>query len=85
MSKILNQLQKQLSSEYKEDAEEVLEIYKYMYETTGHFWDSDWRVLVHTSFVKDPNKHPINYDRKYSLTLIGKLMLKGLQHEKIQI
>ena len=80
MSGILDTLQKQLSSEYKEDAEEVLEIYNYMYDTTGHFWNSDWQALVNTSFIKDPNKHFMNYDKRYSLTLIGKLMLKGLRY-----
>lgn len=50
MGKLLNDLNRQLNSEYKKEAEDCLLIYNTLIETTGHVWESDWRPLTSTWF-----------------------------------
>lgn len=71
MGKLLNRLNKQLNTEYRQDAEDCLRIYNYLHETTGHVWESEWRLLVSTTFKGWD-------DRRFKPTHIGRTLLDGL-------
>lgn len=73
MGKLLIRLEKQLSTEYKQDAEECLKIYNYLKETTGHVWESQWNPFVQTIFEGYPSDK-----RRFKLTSLGKIFLNGL-------
>lgn len=73
MGKLLNHLNKQLKTEYKQDAEDCLKIYNHLKETTGHVWQSDWQPLCTTIFKGFPSD-----ERRYKPTPLGYLFLKGL-------
>lgn len=73
MSKLLTRLEKQLTTEYKEDAENCLRIYNYLKETTGGVWESNWNPLVNTIFKGFPSD-----ERRFKPTNIGYIFLKGL-------
>jgi len=69
----MDRLQKQLKTEFKQDAEDCLKIYNHLKETTGHVWSSNWDPLVQTIF-KGFN------ERRFKPTNIGYTFLKGLQN-----
>lgn len=46
MGKLLDNLNKQLNSEYKKEAEDCLLIYNTIKEMTGHVWQDDWNTLT---------------------------------------
>ena len=73
MGKLMDRLQKQLQTEYKQDAEDCLKIYNHLTETTGHVWESNWNPLVTTIFKGFPSD-----ERRYKPTSIGYTFLKGL-------
>lgn len=75
MGRIYNNLQNQLNTEYKKKAEDCIKIYNKLKEISGgSVWDSDWRVLVHTSFVGEwPNAKFI-----YKPSAVGQVFLKGI-------
>ena len=73
MGKLLERLEKQLRTEYKEDAENCLRIYNHLEETTGHVWSSNWTPLVDTIFKGFPSD-----ERRFKPTAIGYIFLKGL-------
>lgn len=73
MGKVLNYLGKQLTTEYKKDAEDCLKIYNHLKETTGYVWESEWSPLVSTIFEGFPSDK-----RRYKPTSIGYTFLKGL-------
>lgn len=75
MGKLLNSLNYQLKTEHEKDAQECLEIYNYLKETTGNVWESQWNNLVNTSFI---GTYP-NSKRISKLNSIGKIFLKGLK------
>lgn len=77
MGKLFDNLQRQLKTEYKQDAENCLKIYNHLKETTGHIWESDWNPLVNTKFI---GKYP-NYQRRYTPTNIGNIFLNGLNNK----
>jgi hypothetical protein len=72
MGKLLNRLEKQLKTEFKQDAEDCLKIYNYLKETTGHIWQSQWTLLVTTIFKGYPSD-----ERRFKPTAIGYIFLKG--------
>ncbi len=75
MGKLYDRLQKQLSTEYKQDAEDCLIIYNKLKEIyDGHVWDSNWRPLVSIIFKGFPSD-----DRRFEPTPIGRIFLKGLK------
>lgn len=74
MGKLYDNLQRQLKTEYKQDAENCIKIYNHLKETTGHIWKSNWNPLVNTEFI---GKYP-NCQRKYKPTNIGQIFLNGL-------
>jgi len=76
MGKIHDRLQKQLKTEYKQDAEDCLKIYNKLKETTDHVWESDWRPLVNTIFKGFPSD-----ERRFKPTPVGYIFLKGITDE----
>ncbi len=73
MGKLLDRLNKQLKTEYKQDAEDCLKIYNHLLETTSHVWESNWCPLVDTIFKGFPSD-----ERRFKPTTIGYIFLKGL-------
>ena len=73
MGKLLDGLNKQLSTEYKQDAEDCMKIYNYLKQTTGKVWQSEWTVLVQAIFSPYPS-----YEKRYKPTVIGYTLIKGI-------
>ena len=76
MGKLLDRLNKQLKTEYKQDAEDCIKIYNYLVNTTGHVWESNWRPLVDTIFKGFPSD-----ERRFKPTATGYVFLKGLEND----
>ena len=78
MGKLLDRLEKQLETEYKQDAEDCIKIYNKIKEIhNGHVWQSDWSPLVSTKFE---GSYP-NSKRIFKPTSVGYIFLKGLKNE----
>ena len=78
MGKLFDRLQKQLLiTEHKEDAENCLKIYNYLKEKTGNVWESEWRILVNTTFKGFPSN-----ERTFKPTSIGNALLNGINFMK---
>lgn len=77
MGKLLDRLNQQLKTEHKQDAEDCLKIYNYLKETTGGVWESKWSLLVTTIFKGFPSD-----ERRFKVTNIGSIFLKGLENIK---
>lgn len=78
MGKLYDRLQKQLKTEYKEDAENCLIIYNKLKEMyNGSVWTSNWTPLVNTVFKGFPSD-----ERRFKPTEIGKIFLNGLNNTK---
>ena len=62
MGKLYDRLQKQLSTEFKKDAEDCLKIYEKLKEmNNGKVWESSWNPLTTVKFVGTyPNSEMIN-------------------------
>ena len=73
MGKLLVSLNKQLKTENKEDAEACLKIYSNLKDTTGSVWESQWNVLVNTTYE---GKYP-NSKRISKPNAIGRMVLSG--------
>lgn len=73
MGKLLVRLEKQLKTEYKQDAEDCIKIYNKLKDMTGSVWQSDWNPLVTTIFKGFPSD-----ERRFKPTSIGYIFLKGL-------
>ena len=70
----MDNLQKQLKSEYKQEAEDCIKLYKYLLEKDkGHVWSSSWRYLTSVTFKGFPSD-----ERWYKPNDTGYLVLKGL-------
>jgi len=76
MGKLFDRLQKQLKTEYKEDAEDCLKIYDTLKERTGSVWNSDWSPLVNAIFKGFPSD-----ERRFKPTVVGYIFLKGINNE----
>lgn len=74
MGKLLNNLNRQLKTEYKEDAEKCIMIYDELKNTTGHVWESEWRCLTTVSFVEG--------ERIYKASKIGLKFIEGIKSIK---
>lgn len=75
MEKLYDRLQKQLETEYKQDAEDCLKIYnKLKAISDGHVWESQWNPLVNTIYKGFPSD-----ERRFKPTNIGYLFLKGIE------
>lgn len=74
MGKLSDRLQKQLNTEYKQDAEDCIKIYNKLQEMyNGSVWESNWNPLVDTIFKGFPSD-----ERRYKPSSIGRIFLKGL-------
>lgn len=74
MGKLLDRLEKQLNTEYKQDAEECIKIYNKLKElNNGSVWESQWNLLVDVTFKGFPSN-----ERRYKPNKIGCVFLKGL-------
>lgn len=72
----MNRLQRQLKTEYKQDAEDCIKIYNKLKEMhDGHVWESNWMPLVNTVFI---GGYPA-YERRFKPTAVGYFFLKGIE------
>ena len=77
MGKLYDRLQKQLKTEYKQDAEDCLKIYNKLLEIDkGHVWESKWGPLVDTIFKGFPSD-----ERRFKPTSVGYIFLKGMKDD----
>jgi hypothetical protein len=77
MGKLMDNLQRQLKTEYKKDAEDCIKIYETIKEGTGYVWESDWNPLTRVRFE---GTYP-NRKRIYKPSIIGYTYLKGIENE----
>lgn len=77
MGKLFDRLEKQLNTEYKEDAENCIKIYhKLMQIDNNQVWESKWRLLVDTIFKGYPSD-----ERRFKPTKIGYVFIDGLNKQ----
>jgi len=76
MGKLMDRLEKQLTTENKKDAEECIEIYNWIKSTDkdGRVWSSRWEPLTNVRFI---GTYPST--RIYNLNITGKALLKELR------
>lgn len=75
MGKLKDYLEKQLNTEYKQDAEDCLKIYNKLLEIDGKsVWSSQWQVLTNVKFKGFPSD-----ERIYKPSEIGYVFLKGIE------
>lgn len=75
MGKLIDYLNKQLKTEYKQDAEDCLKIYNKLLELDGKsVWSSQWQLLTDTKFKGFPSD-----DRMYKPSKIGYIFLRGIE------
>jgi hypothetical protein len=78
MGKLMDRLQMQLKTEHKQDAENCLQIYNHLKNTTGSVWESQWNPLVETIF-EGFNKGI------FKLSPIGIVFLQGLKTKQQEL
>lgn len=75
MGKVRESLEKQLKTEYKQDAEDCFKIVNKLKEMDdGHVCSSNFTLLVKTIFKGFPSD-----ERRFKPTSIGYIFLKGLE------
>ena len=75
MGKLMDSLQKQLSTEYKKEAEDCILLYNHLKETNnGHVWSTQWYSLTTVTFKKYPSS-----ERRHVPNNIGCLVIAGLK------
>lgn len=80
MGKLYNKLQKQLATEYKQDAEDCLKIYQKLKDISNdRVWSSDWLVLVNTVFIPHKIKGYMSTERRFKPSPVGYIFLKGIE------
>lgn len=78
MGKLLERLEKQLKTDYKQDAEDCLKIYNKLKEmNNGCVWESKWNFLVTTIFKGFPSD-----ERRFKPNDIGYIFLEGIKQQK---
>lgn len=81
MGKLSDRLQIQLKTEFKKDAEDCIKVYNKLKEIqNGSVWSSTWTPLVQTIFKGFPSD-----ERRFKLTDIGEIFLKGIQNNEKEI
>ena len=76
MGKLLDRLNKQLKTEYKQDAEDCLKIYEKLKEMdNGRVWSSQWQPLTSVTII---GVYP-NSTRIYKPSQIGRIFLEGIE------
>lgn len=80
MGKLMNNLNAQLKTEHREDAEKCIVIYEHLRDThDGRVWESNWGPLVSTSWE---GKYPTN-KMVCKPTSLGVLLLESLESKAI--
>jgi hypothetical protein len=74
MGKLMDNLKKQLKTEYKKEAQDCIKIYYFLKEVTGSVWESNWDSLTRMKWE--------NNERVYSPNEIGKVLLTGIESNK---
>jgi hypothetical protein len=75
MGKLRDRLEKQLLTEYKQDAEDCIKIYDKLKEIEiGHVWQSGWNLLTDVIFKGFPSD-----ERRYKPSSTGIIFLNGLK------
>lgn len=70
-------LEKQLTTEYKQDAEDCIKIYNKLKEISdGHVWNSQWTSLTQPIYKGFPSD-----ERRYKPNKIGYIFLKGINNK----
>lgn len=84
MGRIYNDLQNQLNSKYKKEAEDCIKIYNKLKEISeGSVWSSDWHVLTTIAgFIPAPNDVVPNR-MALKPSRIGEIFLKGIYAKPI--
>lgn len=74
----MNHLKKQLNTEYKEEAEDCIEIYNWIKSTDkdGCVWSSRWAPLVDVKFKGFPSN-----DRTHRPNVTGYTLLEGIRQK----
>lgn len=81
MGKLYDNLQKQLKTEYKKEAEDCIKIYNKLREmNNGHVWQSQWESLVNV--VKFMGTYPHSF-AIYEPNGMGEVFLKGIYAKPI--
>lgn len=76
MGKLSDNLNRQLTTEFKEDAEACIKIHAKLKELNdGSVWSSQWNVLTDVRFIGQIGKST----RIYSPSEIGKIFINGLK------
>lgn len=72
MGKLLEKLQKQLETEFKQDAEDCIKIYETLktLNSSNRVWSSEWNVLTKVIYT--------DTTYKYIPSRIGNIFLKGI-------
>lgn len=73
MSKLLNELTYQLTTDRSDDAKDCLALYDILLKETGSVWESKWDVLTKCEHI---GIYPKN-KKFYKLNKLGKLVIKG--------
>lgn len=78
MSKLYDELQRQLESSYKKEAEDCIKIYNKLAEiSNGSVWSSQWNIL--TDLAGFIGKFPDGI-KCYKPSKIGEIFLKGIKY-----
>lgn len=76
MGKLIIRLEKQLTTEYKKDAEDCIRIYNKLREMSGgQVWSSNWQLLTEVIFKGFPSN-----ERRYKPSGLGYIFLKGIDN-----
>jgi hypothetical protein len=78
MGKLLERLTKQLTTDKKQEAEDCIQLYNYLKETTGGVWESKWSHLTDVTFEGFPSDK-----RWYKPSAIGYLVIQSLNTQKL--
>lgn len=81
MGKLLTRLNQQLNiKDCKKDAEECIQVYNWIKDNhKGSVWSSTWRPLVNVEHKGFPSDK-----RTYSLSIVGKMLLRGINCKKLK-
>lgn len=75
MSKTLDRLQRQLTTDLKQDAEDCIKIYNKLSELyDGSVWSSHWGMLTDVKFKGLPSD-----ERTFKPSKIGYIFIKGIE------
>lgn len=84
MSRIYDDLQNQLNTEYKKEAEDCIKIYNKVKELSGgSVWSSDWHVLTTIAGFFPASNDIVPNRMALKPSAIGEIFLKGIYAKPI--